>query len=69
MPPPGPCPRVARLADKIQMIASTVDTVLLYLKQPNDFQYVVAIDIWSSHGNLQVKVTPADLINYSYVGG
>ena len=28
-----------------------------------------AIDIWSSHGKLQVKVTPADLINYSYVGG
>ncbi len=60
---------MARLADKIQMIASTVDTVLLYLKQPNDFQYVVAIDVWSSHGKLQVKVTPADLINYSYVGG
>jgi NitT/TauT family transport system substrate-binding protein len=28
-----------------------------------------AIDIWSSLGKLQVKVTPADLINYSYVGG
>jgi NitT/TauT family transport system substrate-binding protein len=28
-----------------------------------------AIDIWSSHGKLQVKVTPADLISYSYVGG
>ena len=28
-----------------------------------------AIDVWSSHGKLQVKVTPADLINYSYVGG
>ncbi len=28
-----------------------------------------AIDIWSSHGKLQVKATPADLINYSYVGG
>jgi NitT/TauT family transport system substrate-binding protein len=28
-----------------------------------------AIDIWSSHGKLQVKVTPADLIGYSYVGG
>ena len=26
-----------------------------------------AIDIWGSHGKLQVKVTPADLINYSYV--
>jgi NitT/TauT family transport system substrate-binding protein len=32
------------MADKIQMIASTVDTALLYLKQPTDFQYVVAID-------------------------
>ncbi len=28
-----------------------------------------AIDIWSSHGKLQVKTTPADLIDYSYVGG
>jgi NitT/TauT family transport system substrate-binding protein len=26
-----------------------------------------AIDIWGGHGKLQVKVTPADLINYSYV--
>src|SRR5213596_1799009 len=32
------------MADKIQMIASTVDTALLYMKQPDDFQYVVAID-------------------------
>jgi NitT/TauT family transport system substrate-binding protein len=32
------------MADKIQMIASTVDTGLLYLKKPNDFQYVLAID-------------------------
>jgi NitT/TauT family transport system substrate-binding protein len=32
------------MADKIQMIASTVDTALLYLKTPDDFQYVVAID-------------------------
>ncbi len=32
------------MADKIQMIASTVDTALLYLKKPNDLQYVVAID-------------------------
>jgi NitT/TauT family transport system substrate-binding protein len=32
------------MADKIQMIASTVDTALLYLKKPDDFQYVVAID-------------------------
>lgn len=32
------------MADKIQMIASTVDTALLYLKKPNDFQYIVAID-------------------------
>jgi NitT/TauT family transport system substrate-binding protein len=31
------------MADKIQMIASTVDTALLYLKKPTDFQYVVAI--------------------------
>jgi NitT/TauT family transport system substrate-binding protein len=28
-----------------------------------------AIDVWSGHGKMQVKVTPADLINYSYVGG
>jgi NitT/TauT family transport system substrate-binding protein len=28
-----------------------------------------AIDVWSSHGKLQVKVTPADLISYSFVGG
>ena len=27
-----------------------------------------AIDVWSSHGKLQVKVTPADLISYSYIG-
>ena len=26
-----------------------------------------AIDIWSSHGKLQVKPTASDLINYSYV--
>jgi NitT/TauT family transport system substrate-binding protein len=32
------------MADKIQMIASTVDTALLYLKRPTDFRYVVAID-------------------------
>jgi NitT/TauT family transport system substrate-binding protein len=32
------------MADRIQMIASTVDTALLYLKHPTDFQYVVAID-------------------------
>lgn len=32
------------MADRIQMIASTVDTALLYLKRPTDFQYVVAID-------------------------
>ena len=32
------------MADRIQMIASTVDTALLYLKKPTDFQYVVAID-------------------------
>ncbi len=34
----------AMMADRIQMIASTVDTALLYLKKPTDFQYVVAID-------------------------
>ena len=28
-----------------------------------------AIEIWSSHGKIQVKVTPDDLINYSYIGG
>lgn len=32
------------MADKIDFIASTVDTALLYLKTPQDFQYVVAID-------------------------
>src|SRR5262249_29042750 len=32
------------MANRIQMIASTVDTALLYLKRPNDFQYVLAID-------------------------
>lgn len=32
------------IADRIQMIASTVDTALLYLKKPTDFQYIVAID-------------------------
>jgi NitT/TauT family transport system substrate-binding protein len=32
------------MADKIQMIASTVDTALLYMKAPDDFQYVLAID-------------------------
>jgi len=34
----------AMMADKIQMISSTVDTALLYLKNRDDFQYVVAID-------------------------
>jgi NitT/TauT family transport system substrate-binding protein len=38
----------AMMADRIQMIASTVDTALLYMKKPTDFQYVVAID--DSHG-------------------
>jgi NitT/TauT family transport system substrate-binding protein len=28
-----------------------------------------AIDVWSGHGKLQVTVTPADLISYSYIGG
>lgn len=32
------------LADRIQMIASTADTALLYMKTPDEFQYVVAID-------------------------
>lgn len=32
------------MADRIQMIASTVDTGLLYMKTPTDFQYVVAVD-------------------------
>jgi NitT/TauT family transport system substrate-binding protein len=32
------------MADRIQMIASTVDTALLYMKQPDDFKYIVAID-------------------------
>jgi NitT/TauT family transport system substrate-binding protein len=34
----------ALLAGSIQMIASTVDTAILYLRKPDDFQYVVAID-------------------------
>ncbi len=34
----------AMLANKIDMIASTVDTAILYLKKPDDFRYVVAID-------------------------
>jgi NitT/TauT family transport system substrate-binding protein len=34
----------AMLAGRIDMIASTVDTAILYLKKPDDFQYVVAID-------------------------
>jgi NitT/TauT family transport system substrate-binding protein len=32
------------MADRIQMLASTVDAGLLYMKRPTDFQYVVAID-------------------------
>lgn len=32
------------MADRIQMIASTVDTALLYMKKPTDYQYVVAVD-------------------------
>ncbi len=32
------------MADKIDMLASTVDTALLYLKKPDDFQYVIAVD-------------------------
>jgi NitT/TauT family transport system substrate-binding protein len=34
----------AMIAGKIDMIASTVDAALLYMKKPDDFQYVVAID-------------------------
>src|SRR6516165_4068649 len=34
----------AMLAGRIDMIASTVDTAILYLKKPDDFKYVVAID-------------------------
>ena len=34
----------AMLAGSINMIASTVDTAILYLRKPDDFQYVVAID-------------------------
>jgi NitT/TauT family transport system substrate-binding protein len=34
----------AMLAGKIDMIASTVDTALLYLKKPDGLQYVVALD-------------------------
>src|ERR1700742_720429 len=32
------------MADRIQMIASTVDTALLYMKNPDDYKYVSAID-------------------------
>jgi NitT/TauT family transport system substrate-binding protein len=28
-----------------------------------------AIDVWSSHGKLQVKVTPDDIIDYKFVNG
>src|SRR5690242_15385283 len=34
----------AMLAGSIDMIASTVDTAILYLRKPDEFQYVVAID-------------------------
>jgi NitT/TauT family transport system substrate-binding protein len=34
----------AMLAGRIDMIASTVDTAILYLKKPDDFKYLVAID-------------------------
>jgi NitT/TauT family transport system substrate-binding protein len=34
----------AMMSEKVQMIASTVDTALLYLTKPDDFQYVVALD-------------------------
>src|SRR5690349_20272999 len=34
----------AMLAGRIEMIASTVDTAILYLRKPDDFQYVVAVD-------------------------
>ena len=40
----NPKERFPTLMAIIQMIASTVDTALLYLKRPTDFQYVVAID-------------------------
>lgn len=32
------------MADQIQLIASTVDTAVLYMKKPDDYKYVVAID-------------------------
>jgi NitT/TauT family transport system substrate-binding protein len=32
------------MADRIQMIASTVDTALLYMKHPDDYKYVLAVD-------------------------
>ena len=31
------------MADRIQMIASTVDTALLYMKQPEGYKYIRAI--------------------------
>jgi NitT/TauT family transport system substrate-binding protein len=41
----APNERFAAMAsEKVQMIASTVDTALLYLTKPDDFQYVVALD-------------------------
>ena len=38
-------------------------------QKPGDLSKVVqnALDIWGSFGKLQVKVTPKDLINYSFV--
>src|ERR1700742_2249084 len=32
------------MADQIQLIASTIDTAVLYMKKPDDYKYVVAID-------------------------
>jgi NitT/TauT family transport system substrate-binding protein len=41
----GPRERFAGLhAGQLEMVASTVDTALLYLKKADDFQYVVALD-------------------------
>jgi NitT/TauT family transport system substrate-binding protein len=58
----------ALLADKIDMIASTVDTGILYAKKPDQFQYIAAVDDSDGGDGIVAKKeikTVADLKGHS----
>ncbi len=48
-------------ADRFDMIASTVDTTLLYLKKPGDLQYIVAVDDSNGGDGIVANKTIASL--------